>query len=249
MTKILYHGEPNGPSLTVLAAAFETNVDVTLRRIDLVSGERHSGAVPQAMEVEHSIEGEGPVLVVGGVPMTDSVFIACYLDDIGAGQKLRPDDPYRRWETMAWCRWAIERLAPAAAYLGVRSSPPAGVPAGIASIDLAARWSEAANGRFDEAKTADSQAKIIQAVEKIENQLGDGREWIMGDFGVADLETYAWLAGMPKLTPDAFADRPRTAAWLERTKARPSVARALATATVAAPERVWAPGPEINRWG
>jgi GST-like protein len=27
------------------------------------------------------------------------------------------------------------------------------------------------------------------------------------------------------------------------------VARALALATSAAPERIWAPGPEINRWG
>ena len=75
MTTTLYHGEPNGPSLSVLAAAFEKGADVTLERIDLVAGARHAALVPRAFEVEQSIEGEGPVLVVDGVAMADSVFL------------------------------------------------------------------------------------------------------------------------------------------------------------------------------
>jgi GST-like protein len=71
----------------------------------------------------------------------------------------------------------------------------------------------------------------------------------MGPFGIADLETYAWLAGMRALLPDAFAGKPRLAAWLARVAARPSVARALSLGHSDAPEKVWAPGPEINRWG
>lgn len=249
MTRILYHGEPNGPSLAILAAAFEKQVDLTLERIDLVAGERHGARVPHAMEVDQSIEGEGPVLVVNGTPMADSVFIACYLDDVGTGPALRPADPYARWQMMAWCRYAIERLAPAASYLGLHAAPPATVPQGIASIDLAERWREAVERRFDEAKLADSRAKVAQATDKIEAQLADGRDWLMGDFTIADLETYAWLAGMPSLVADAFTDRPLTNAWLARVKARPSVARALSLAATAAPETIWAPGPEINRWG
>ncbi|UVO50637.1 glutathione S-transferase family protein [Sphingomonas sp. SUN019] len=249
MNGILYHGEPNGPSLTVLAAAFEKGVELTLERIDLVAGERHGARAPHAFEVEQSIEGEGPVLVVDGVAMADSVFVACYLDDTGDGPALRPADPYARWQAMAWCRYVIERIAPAASYLGLSAAPPAAVPAGIASQDLADRWREAVEGRFDAAKLDDSRAKIAQGVEKVEAQLADGRAWLMGDFGIADLESYSWLAGMPALHPDAFADRPRTAAWLDRVRTRPSVSRALALATVAEPSAVWAPGPEINRWG
>lgn len=249
MSTILYHGEPNGPSLTVLAALFEKNVVADLQRIDLCAGERHAGKVPHVLEVDQSIEGEGPVLVVDGAAMADSVFLACYLDEAGSGPALRPADPYARWLMMAWCRYIIERLGPAASYLGLQSSPPARVPDGIVSIDLAERWREAAEGRFDDAKRADSRTKVMQAVEKVEKQLGDGRDWLIGDFSIADLETYAWLAGMPALVPDAFEGKTRTAAWLTRVKARPSVVRALGTATVAAPERVWAPGPEINRWG
>lgn len=249
MTSILFHGEPNGPSLSVLAAAFEKRVDLTLERIDLAAGERHGGAVPRTMEVDQSIEGEGPVLVVDGIPMADSVFIACYLDDVGSGAALRPGDPYARWQMMAWCRYVIERIAPAAAYLGLQASPPAAVPAGIVSIDLADRWRDAVEGRFDQDKLDDCRKKIAQGVDKVEAQLADGRAWIMADFSIADLESYAWLAGMPRLVPEAFVSRPRTSAWLDRVKARPSVAWALSLATDSAPETVWAPGPEINRWG
>jgi GST-like protein len=248
MIHTLYYGEPNGPSLTVLAALFETQVKADLHRIDLAAGERHS-RTPRSTEVDYSIEGEGPVLVAGGTPMADSVFIACYLDEVGSGTSLRPVDPYARWQMMAWCRWVIERIAPAAAYVGTHSSPPCKVPEGIVSVDLADRWSQATNGEFDEAKLADSRSKIAQAVEKIESQLQDGRDWLMGDFSIADLETYAWLAGMKELVPDAFEGRQRALDWLDRVQRRPSVARALVLATVPTPERVWAPGPEINRWG
>jgi len=150
---------------------------------------------------------------------------------------------------MAWCRHIIERLAPAASYLGLRASPPGRVPEGIVSIDLAGRWRDAVEGRFDEAKLGDSRTKIGQAVDKVEAQLADGRQWLMGDFSVADLETYAWLAAMQPLVPEAFKGRALTREWLGRVKTRPSVARALGLASVSAPERVWAPGPEINRWG
>ena len=198
-----------------------------------------------------SVEGEGPVLVVDGEAMADSVFVACYLDDVGAGPRLRPADAYERWEMMTWCRQMIERTAPAAAYLGCWAHPPhpeAKMLAGIGSADLRGRWDDVAARRFADDKLADSRTKIAQAVDRIETRL-DGRQWLMGEFSIADLESYAWLAGMTKIVPEAFAGRRRTAAWLDRVRARPAVARALALAKAADPASSWAPGPEINRWG
>ena len=49
MALVLYHGEPNGPSLTVLAALFETGHDAELRNIDLTMGERHQDNVPSGV--------------------------------------------------------------------------------------------------------------------------------------------------------------------------------------------------------
>jgi GST-like protein len=251
MSMTLYHGEPNGPSFTVLAAMFEKGLQADLVRIDLAAGARHGLSCAQQPEVAMSVEGEGPVLVVDNEGMTDSVFIACYLDDVGNGAPLRPSDAYGRWETMTWCRQMIERTAPAAAFLGCKAHPPkVGPPmfANIGSADLRLRWEAIGAGAFADDKLADSRAKIAAAVEKIEAKL-DGRNWLMGEFTIADLESYAWLAGMVDLAPEAFAGKKRTAAWMDRIKGRPAVGRALSLARVADPAAYWAPGPEINRWG
>ena len=256
MTLTLYHGEPNGPSLTVLAALYETGAEAELVAIDLAAGDRHRQP-PRNREVEMSIEGEGPVLVADGEPMADSVFVAQYLDE-SAGGALQPADPYARWEMEMWCRFVIERVAPAAALLGNRAhlTPKlqamddaafAALLAPIASADLAERWRSIREGLFPEAQLEDSRAKIRLAVERLEQRI-DG-DWILGAFTIADLETYAWLAGMAELVPDAFADAPKTRAWLERMSARDSVRQALAASRSGDPLRAWAPGPEINRWG
>jgi GSH-dependent disulfide-bond oxidoreductase len=251
MSMTLYHGEPNGPSFTVLAALFEKGLDAALVHIDLAQGRRHELPCSLQPEVAMSVEGEGPVLIVDGEGMTDSVFIACYLDDVGPGRALRSSDAYARWETMTWCRQLIERTAPAAAYLGCHAHPPQPDPAmlpKIGSVDLRARWDGAAPGTAVDDKLADSRMKITQAVDKIEARL-DGREWLMGEFSIADLESYAWLAGMVYVVPAAFAGKSRTASWLKRIEARPAVRRALALARGPAAANCWAPGPEINRWG
>jgi GSH-dependent disulfide-bond oxidoreductase len=256
MSLKLYHGEPNGPSLTVLAAAFEKGVDAELHRIELTRGERHK--LGHSDEVAMSIEGEGPVLVADGEPMADSVFLAIYLDEIGNGPALRPSDPYERWEMMTWCRYVIERIAPAAAYLGAREYLAPSLQAmgdeefdaltkRIASSDLAERWRDARDGRFADEMVEDSRTKVGQLIERLEKRL-DG-DWIFSSFSIADLETYAWLAGMEQLVPEPFADTPKTRAWLKRVEQRPSVQKALGLAESNDPRRVWSIGPEINRWG
>ncbi len=259
MNLTLYHGEPNGPSLTVLAALTEKGLEADLVRLDLTHGERHGLNCEHSVEVDMSIEGEGPVLVADGEPMADSVFIACFLDDVGHGPKLRPDDPYDRWEVMMWCRQIIERLAPAAAFLGCKAHlsgklramlDPAfdGMIRPVKSDDLKARWRDIRADHFPADQIADSETKVAQAVQKCETKL-DGRDWLMGAFSIADLETYAWLAGTVELVPSAFKNAPLTKAWLARTALRPSVQRALSLATVQDPSHCWSPGPEINRWG
>jgi GST-like protein len=255
MSLKLYHGEPNGPSFTVLAALHESGLDAELAAIDLAKGERHGIALGR--EAEMSIEGEGPVLVADGEAMADSVFLAQYLDET-AGGTLQPTDPYARWEMEMWCRFIIERVAPAASLLGNRAHLTPKLQAmgdgdfealvgRIASADLAERWRQERAGDYSDAQVEDSRSKIRLAVEKLEARI-EG-EWILGAFSIADLESYAWLAGMVALVPEAFADAPKTRAWLERVKGRDSVRRALALARTGEPLEAWAPGPEINRWG
>jgi GST-like protein len=259
MAMTLYHGEPTGPSFTVLAALFESGLEARLVPVDLAMGGRHDGAVPRGFEVDYSVEGEGPVLVVDGAPLTDSVFIGCLFDDLAPGCGLRPADPYARWEMMAWCRWIIERLAPGAAALANRAwTTPrlaaldeaafAAMIAPVASQDLRARWVQTRAGVLTQEQRSARAARVDEAAARIEARLA-GRDWLIDDFSLADLESYAWVAPMRDLVPAAFADRPRLGAWLARVAARPGVVRALAQARTAEPAHGFAPGPEINRWG
>jgi GST-like protein len=247
---ILYHGEPNGPSLSALAALFESGVTAETRHIDLPGGERHRIAgISEPLARDMSVEGEGPVLVIDGEAMTESVFIAQFLDETGSGH-LQPKDAYAHWQMLMWCRRITERCAPAAAFLGCQAYRDlAQVPEGIASDDLRARWAQIVDGDFPEAALEDSRTKIADAAKLVEEQLADGREWLMGDISIADFETYAWLAGMVEIVPAAFEEKPGLSDWLQRVASRPSVAQALALATVPDPRKAWAPGQEINRWG
>jgi glutathione S-transferase len=258
---VLYHGEPNGPSLSVLAALEESGLDVECRPIDLLAGERHTIAgITDPVARDFAVEGEGPVLVIDGEAMSEAVFLAQYFDEEAGSVGLQPSDPYAHWQMLLWCRQATERLSPAVAYLGnfaharsrlagMGESEFQALLDAIASEDLRARWRELRDGASDAGKIADSEAKIDQFAERAEKQLADGREWLMGPFSIADLETYGWMVGAAELRPGAFEGKPKLNAWMERVANRPSVQRALARAQSNDPRRAFAPGPEINRWG
>ena len=255
MSAVLYHGEPNGPSLSVLAALEESGLAIECRSIELHMAARHQllhaspSPVSDPVFADYAVEGEGPVLVAGGEAMSEAVFIAQYFDEV-SGCGLQPADPYARWQMLMWCRQATERLAPAAAYIGLRATEPGRADlATIRSDDLRERWQDWQHGRFDEAKLADSRAKVAQFAQRIEDQLADGREWLMGAFSIADLETFAWLRSMVTLEAGAFSGKERCEDWLDRVESRASVQRALARSVTGKPERAFAPGPEINRWG
>lgn len=261
MGAVLYHGEPNGASLTVLAALAESGLDIPCVRIDLLAGARHNlTGIAEPIALDLGIEGEGPVLVIGGEAMTESVFLAQYFDELAGGCGLQPADPYAHWDMLMWCRQITERLSPAAALLGNLASSQQGIAAipaddfaaltaSVISDDLRARWQALHDDAIDAAQVADSHAKVDQAAARCEGKLADGREWLMGEFSIADLVTYGWLAGMEPIRPQAFVAAPLTCAWLARVAARPCVVSALALANCAEPLRSWAPGPEINRWG
>ncbi len=258
MSTILYHGEPSGPSLTVLAALAESGIDVECRPINLLAGDRHTlPGVSDAVTLDMGVEGEGPVLVIDGEALTESVFIAQYFDEMGNGS-LQPKDAYKHWEMLMWCRRVTERGAPAASFLKCQAHAQpvlaamddgafAKLTVAIASEDLRARWENVRNGNFPEDQIADSRTKVIGTADMANAALADGREWLMGDFSIADLVTYSWLCA--DLVPEAVEGKDALKAWIARMAARPSVQAALARATVANPDACWAPGPEINRWG
>ena len=64
----------------------------------------------------------------------------------------------------------------------------------------------------------------------VETALGDGRDWIAGDYSIADMALAPWLRALDFYGAKemvGWQDHPRTMAYLDRFLARPAVQRAL----------------------
>lgn len=253
----LHHGEPNMFSLKPLIALHEKGLPFTSRYFDATAFEYPQ--LPQ-VEVRFNPEGEGPILVDGGVPMTELLFILLYLEDAYPEQPLRGPDPESRWRILMWARVLNEVTAPAVSTLGCHkflsgqlkqrySREMEAAIVALPSKEQQDGWRAALNNTYSEEQLADFRRKIEMTVKKIEVAL-HGNNWLAGAaFSIADIDAFALLRPIAKNFSEFLSAAPRTIAWLERIDARPSVQSALATSKTGNPETSFTPGPEHSRWG
>ena len=256
----LYHGEPNMAALTPLIVLHEKGLPFTAHYVDCARFE-HANLFEDAFEVQHNPEGEGPVLVDGGVPMTESLFIALYLDEAYPDKPLRGRDAENRWRVLMWARFLNEVTAPAVGTLGChkfltpelaqrREEIEKNVGA-LPSKEQQDGWRAALCGSWSGDELADSRRKAELSVKKVESALATA-DWLAGpQFSLADIDAFALLRPLAKSFPDLLNQKiaPNTIAWLARIEARPAVQAALATSRTGRPETSFTPGPEHSRWG
>jgi len=257
----LYHWEPNTSSLKPLVVLHEKGLAFTSHYVDFGTLEQYVlSNVDATLEVKHNPDGEGPILVDGGVPMTEALFLSLYLDEAYPQNPLRPADAYGRWTVLKWARFLNEVVGPAAATLGchrylapaLKRAPRADIESRIADIPTKERrdgWLAALNGDYPEELLDDSRRKIGVAVKAAEDALANG-DWIANSaYSLADIDAFSLLAPAKALEPAQFAAASRTNAWLERVGARPAVKAAFKTSKTGTPLEAFAPGPEHSRWG
>jgi glutathione S-transferase len=259
----LYHWEPNTFSLKPLIVLNEKKVEFESRYLDFLAFEHNKlPTVNTTIEITHNPEGEGPILVHAGTAMSESFFISLYLDEAFPEVKLRPADAHGRWRVLAWARFVNEVLTPAVSTLGCHAYlSPALKKRDRASLERAIEklptseqrngWLAALDGDYGDELLADSRRKLIIAVKKTEDALGQG-DWLAGGtYSLADIDAFAMLAAAPKLAPDVLNGQtaPRTLAWLDRVRSRPAVKAAFAAARTSSPETCFTPGSEHSRWG
>jgi len=63
----------------------------------------------------------------------------------------------------------------------------------------------------------------------LDKHLADGRDYIAGDYSIADMACYPWIVPHERQRQD-LADFPHLRAWFERMQARPATGRAYALA-------------------
>jgi GST-like protein len=71
----------------------------------------------------------------------------------------------------------------------------------------------------------------------LDDQL-EGRDYVCGEFSIADIALYPWIRGW-KWSKVDITDRPNVMAWVERVRARPGVGRGLAYGV---------PKEEVDQW-
>ena len=241
----LYHWEPNGASLRVLAALEEKELVYDCRFLDVSGRENHGAGF-----TELNPSGELPVLWAEGEALTEASYIGEYIDEAYPEVPLLPADSHGRWVARGWQKFVDDYLAGAIsdlawAALGDRSAAAAGAES-APTVERKAVWRQHSEP-FSEDRLTKAREYVAQAVEKIGEAMARG-PWLAGDsFGLADIAVLGYAGYLPRILPDALDAPARD--WLDRCLARESVKAALAKGRGGDPFALVAPGPEQTRWG
>ena len=256
----LYHWEPNTFSLKVLIALHEKNIPFTGHYVDFLNFEQYRLPFAAKTEVVHNPELDGPVLVSNGVAMTESFFIALFLDEVGSETPLRPAGAYGRWEVSAWARFLNEVVAPAVSTLGAKkylvpalaSRNRGEIEAAIAAMpteEQRAGWRTALEDSYSDELLEDCRRKAAIGVDRVEKALAKS-DWLVGTaYSLADIDAFSLIDPLRDLVPDMLNAAPRTRSWLRRIALRPAAKAALGASKTGRPRQAYTPGPEHSRWG
>jgi glutathione S-transferase len=248
MTLTYYHAEPAANSLKSMIPLIEKQLPYQSVYVDLHKFEQHSDWF-----VAINPEGQVPVLDHDGVIITHTTVINEYLEDVFPDIPLRPRDPVGAARMRYWNKWVDEHVMNHVSMHGwhrmvgviarnIDSGEFDRLMERIPLPDQRKKWRTARSG-FSEADLANASEKILQAVDKVERQLGHSA-WLAGDdYTLADINFYSMCGMMvERMFPEmAIGTRcPRLVAWRERMGARPAVARALSAEDRTAPGlRTW----------
>jgi len=232
----LYYYENSVCSERVLMTLAEKGIDDWVpHHLDLFKGEQADPAY-----IKLNPKAQVPTLVHDSAVIRESSVICDYLDDIYPSPPLTPDAASGRARMREWVKEADE-----AGFQGVAAlSFTAVFREKMLNMDSAKRdqlWAE----QTDLARTfrqkscvhdglASPHAIVAlvswdQIFDDIEEASADGRDWVMGkDFTLADLNLAPFVARLEGISflDIWLAKRPRTAAWWNRLKSRPSFLQA-----------------------
>ncbi|MDH4449540.1 MAG: glutathione binding-like protein [Rhodoferax sp.] len=206
MIDLYYWTTPNGHKVTLFLE--ESGLPYRLHPVHIGRGEQFQPAflaispnnrIPAI--VDHAPQGGG-----APIPVFESGAILCYLADKVA--RFIPQDLRGRTETLQWLFWQMGGLGPMAGQNHHFSQyAPEKIPYAVE-------------------RYVKETARLYGVLNK---HLSDGRDYIAGDYTIADMACYPWVVPHER-QGQQLADFPHLAAWFARIAARPATARAYALA-------------------
>jgi GST-like protein len=192
----------NGRRATI--ALEECGLAYKVHKLDLAKGD---GKKPEFLKINPAgaipaiVDPDGP----GGKPVTLVQSGAIVLYAAEKSGKLIPKDPVKRAEAYQWFMQAATDVAPTSSNIFYISSH---VPV------------------KDPANTGYFEQKLITQFGIVDKQL-EGRDYIAGEFSIADIALYPVVAGRKALV-DAAPGLANLKAWAARMAARPAIAKGFA---------------------
>ncbi len=177
--------------------------------------------------------GVVPTLVHDGRPVLESTMINEYLDDVFPETRLRPKDPYELARLRAWSKHVDDVVHPAvrvptfAKWAGREAKKRSeeeleAITCRMPSKEAAERWRKSAKGEIGEDEVAAAVEKLEKTLSRMEEMLAGG-PYLLGEFSLADVNTFPYILRMEHLfLADAWKEKPKVRAWIDRMKARPS---------------------------
>lgn len=197
---------PNGVKAGIMLE--ETGLPYEAHLIDIAADDQKT---PEFLSLNPNgkipamIDPDGP----GGKPqpLFESGAILIYLAE-KTGQFL---DPAQRYETIAWLMWQMGGLGPMFGQVGF--------------------FHKFAGREYADKRPLERYVNESKRLLGVLDGRLEGREWIMGDYSIADIASLGWVRNLIGFYEarelvgfDAFTN---VAAWLERGLARPAVQRGL----------------------
>jgi Glutathione S-transferase len=199
---------PNGVKVGVMLE--ETGIPYEGHRLSFATNDQFTPeflALNPNNKIPAILDPNGP----GGEPLAlfESGAILLYLAEKSG--KFLPEDPAQRWQAMQWVMWQMGGVGPMFGQLGF--------------------FHKFAGKDFEDKRPFERyRAESERLLKVLDGQL-EGRDWIVGEYSVADIATAPWvraLAGFYEAGPLVGWDQLKNVpAWLERFVARPAVQRGL----------------------
>ena len=207
MTKPLdlyYWPTPNGWKVSIMLE--ECGLPYNMIPVNISKGDQFK---PDFLKI--SPNNRMPAIVdydTGGDPISifESGAILLHLAE-KTGQ-FAPTDPLGRKELMEWLFWQTGNLGPMAGqYSHFKNYAPEGEQEGYART----RYTN----------------EYYRCLGVMERQLSDGRDYLVGDYSIADMMSWPWVL-IVKAVGLSLAEYPLVSAWRNRIKQRPAVQRGVA---------------------
>jgi GST-like protein len=201
---------PNGKKAPILLAELDWPFELHL--VNLGQGDQRRAeylAINPNGKIPALVDTEGPNGEI--VVVFESGAILEYLAD-KAGRFLPKDQPGRA-EVLSWAYWQV------------------GGPGPFFSQMLAFARPEPRNHDAFEMFFGESQ----RLVRVLDGRLRD-REWVAGDYSIADIMNYPWFAAVADEQPDALDGAEHVKRWIAAMAARPAVREGMAVGLDLLPE-------------